>query len=140
MLYRTNMTKIPTLKIILDDYFQQKSIELILKRALESQAFLYTTENYDFNIPSAQIAAQIIFNVHDNTKQGGKVFIEIGNTKMLLFFVSSVSDLIVEILPISNHWEKTFLNGECKIDLAHYMLLLLNITQDFPIINIEIKH
>ncbi|MGE0009219.1 MAG: hypothetical protein AB7F19_01645 [Candidatus Babeliales bacterium] len=134
------MEKIPTARIILNDYLVKESVELILKRALEDHCTLYILEEQNNHLASAQIATQFIFKMHNETNQGGTIIVKVENTTMLLSFKSNLPDLLVDITPLSNHWKKTFLNGEYQIDLARYLSLLLLITQDFPIINIEILH
>lgn len=139
------MEKISTIRIILNDYLVKESVELILRKALESDCKFYSVEDnmpleeQNTKLPSPEIASQTILKMEEKTNQGGTILVKVQEAEMLLSFISKHPKLSVEITPFSNHWGKKFLNGKYQIDLARYISLLLAITQDFPIINIEIR-
>ncbi|MGE0009218.1 MAG: hypothetical protein AB7F19_01640 [Candidatus Babeliales bacterium] len=135
-----------TIKIVLKDYLKEESVESILKRAIEANCGIYISEDYIFfedeknHAISADIATKKIFKTNHETDDVKGIIIKINNTEIALSFNHDDSNLVAYLTPLVSRSERDFLNGESQKDFARYISLLLTITQDFPLIDIEILY
>ncbi len=134
------------LNIELNTELNEKSIRAIVKRAFEINCKLYATEDFtpfedeEHLVPSAQEAAQIILKLYHEPNYYGPLLMKFNNTDLILSFNAKDSMCIVSLIPFTSRSEKEFSNGKSQRDFARYTSLLLKLTRDFQIINIEIKY